>query len=96
MGADGVAVMQHRQGWIPRNEQVEIEIDAVIHRCDDSKVAVRLVNMSFDGCEINGVDLFEIGERVRIEIDGQGYIEAEMRWASAGRSGARFLCECHV
>lgn len=88
--------MQHRQDWIPRNERVEIEIDAVIHRRDDSKVAVRLVNMTFNGCEINGVDLFEIGERVRIEIDGQGYIEAEMRWAIAGRSGAMFLCECHV
>ncbi len=88
--------MQHRPGWIPRNERVEIEIDAVIHRSDDSTVSVRLVNMSFEGCELTAVDAFEVGERVRIQIDGQGYIEAEMRWSSEGRSGAKFLCKCHV
>ena len=92
----GVAIMQHGQGWIPRLERVEIAIDAVIHRSDDSKVAVRLVNMSFDGCEIDSFDRFEVGERVRIQIGGQGFIEAEMRSVSTGRCGARFLCECHV
>lgn len=96
LGADGVATVPHRRGWIPRSERVEIKIDAVIHRSDDRKVNVRLVNMSFEGCEIAAGDPFEIGERVRIEIDGQGYIEAEMRWSSDGRSGFRFLSECHV
>ena len=88
--------MQHRREWIPRNERVEIDVDAVIHRRDGSKVAIRLVNISFEGCELTAVDPFEIGERVRIAIDGQGYIEAEMRWSSGGRAGAKFLCECHV
>lgn len=88
--------MQHGPGWIPRNERVQIEIDAVIYRCDDSKVAVRIANMSFEGCELITVDTFEVGERVRIHIDGQGYIESEVRWTSEGRSGAEFLCECHV
>lgn len=88
--------MQHRPGWIPRDERVEIQIDAVLHRSDDSTLPVRLVNMSFDGCELTAADTFEVGERVRIQIEGQGYIEAEMRWSSEGRSGAKFLCECHV
>lgn len=96
LGADGVAIVQHRRGGIPKDERVEIEIDVLINRSDDSKVSARLVNMSFEGCELISVDKFEVGERVRIQIEGQGYIEAEIRWSSEGRTGAQFLCECHV
>jgi hypothetical protein len=96
MGADGVAIVQRRQGWIPRNERVAININAIAQRSDDTKVSVRLVNMSFKGCEMTAVDPFEVGERVRIQIDRQGFIEAEVRWSSDGRAGVEFLCECHV
>ncbi|MBA2466248.1 MAG: PilZ domain-containing protein [Sphingomonas sp.] len=88
--------MQHRRIWVPRNERVRDDVDATVHRRDDSEVAVRLINMSFEGCGMAAGFPFEAGERVRIAIVGQGYIEAEMRWSCDERAGAVFLCECHV
>ncbi len=86
----------HTPGCISSSHPAEIEVDAVIHRSDNSRVSVCLVEMSFEGCLLSSVELFEIGERVRIQVGGLGYINAEMRWSSEGWSGASFLCECHV
>ncbi len=95
-GADGVAIVQHRRIWVPRNERFNVNVDAVVHRRDDSQVAVRLINMSFEGCGMAPGYPFEAGEPVRIAIPGQGFVAAEMRWSSDERAGARFVCECHV
>jgi len=91
VGADGVAIVQHRRAWVPRNERIAVDVDAVVHRSDDSKVAVHLINMSFEGCGLAALYPFEVGERVRIAIVGQGYIEAEMRWSCEERAGAVFF-----
>ncbi len=96
MGADGVEIVQRRQGRIAKDKWVAININAIVQRSDDTNVSVRLVNMSFKGCEMTAVDPFEVGERVWIQIDRQGFIEAEICWSFDGRVGAEFLCECHV
>ena len=96
MGADGVEFVQRRQGRIARNERAAIDVDAIVQRSDDTNVSVRLVSMSFKGCEMTAVDSFAVGEHVRIQIDRQGFMEAEICWSFDGRVGARFLCECHV
>lgn len=88
--------MHHKPGWILANKPDEIGIDAVLYRSDNSTVAVCLANMSFEGCDLVVVDTFEAGERVRMQIDGQGYIHAEISWSSEGRLGAKFLSECPV
>lgn len=96
MGADGVAIVRHRCEWATRKPRYGVNVNAIVYRSDESKVAARLINMSFDGCGLIAAYPFEAGERVRIAVHGQGYIEAEMRWSSDGCAGATFLCECHV
>jgi hypothetical protein len=96
LGADGGAIVRQRREWVPRAERVAVNVDAVVHRSDKSTVAVRLRNMSYDGCGFVAVCSFEVGERVRIGIRGQGYIEAEMRWSSDNHAGAKYLPVSHV
>lgn len=85
-----------RKARIRGNELLDLNIKAVVHRSDNSVVAVSLVNMCFEGCEMTAARSFDVGERVRIQLDGQGFIEAEVRWSSEGRIGAEFMCECLV
>ena len=96
MGADGVFTVRHMREWIPRKPRHIVDVAAVVHRSNESKVAARLFNMSFSGCGLAAACALQTGERVRIAIPGQGYIEAEMRWSSDNRGGARFLCESPV
>ncbi len=86
--------MQRAPAWIARNERVAVDIAATVFRDDHPATAVRITDLSFEGCGLSGEARFAIGERVRVYIPRQGSIEAEIRWSLDDRAGARFLSEC--
>lgn len=78
------------------NDRYTLNIGATIFRTDGSAVAVTLVDMSFDDCEISSDTAFAVGERCRLYRARQGIIEAEVRWSMNGRLSLGFLSECRT
>jgi PilZ domain len=70
-----------------------MEIDAVVHRSDGTKVPVRVSNFSDQGCRIETDRDFHIGERLQIAVPRMGNVKAQVRWALPGAAGTRFLTE---
>jgi PilZ domain len=85
--------MQRTQAWAQRKDRHPVEIEAVVQRNDGRKMPVKLTNFSDQGCRIEADGEFHIGERLQIAIPRMGHIKAQVRWASAGTVGARFLAE---
>jgi hypothetical protein len=85
--------MERLQGWIGRKDRHLVEIDAVVHRTDGRQEEVKLSNFSDEGCRIEALEDFQIGERLQIAIPRMGQIKAQVRWALPGSAGARFVAE---
>ena len=85
--------MRRMHGWIGRKDRLPVEIDAVVHRTDGSKVPVRVTDFSDQGCRLDTESDFRIGERVQIAVPRMGHMRAQVRWALPGSAGTRFLTE---
>jgi hypothetical protein len=81
------------KGMTARRQRVPVEIDAVAHRADGSKVAVKLSDFSDQGCRVETDEDFRIGERLQIAVPRMGNMKAQVRWALSGALGTRFLTE---
>ena len=76
-----------------RKERHEVEVDAVAYRADGTKAAVKLSNLSHTGCRIDSASDFHVGERLQIAMPRMGYVRVQVRWATSGSAGAKFLAE---
>lgn len=66
-----------------------VALDATVVRASGSRAAVKVTNLSLEGCCLIGG--FGIGERLTVELPRIGPLRAEIRWAFMGRAGARFV-----
>jgi hypothetical protein len=73
-----------------------LDIRATAFRDDRSAEAVTITDLSFDRCRLSTRARFEVGERLRLHLAGQGLIEIEVQWVSGDRVGAALVRECHV
>lgn len=85
--------MQRMHGWIGRKDRQPVAVDAVVHRADGTSSAVKLSNISDEGCRIESGGDLRIGEQVEIAIPEYGQLKAQVRWALAGSAGAKFLAD---
>ena len=83
--------MQNAAEWMPRKERVPVTADAIVESADGSKAEAKISNMSERGCRIDTPKPFEIDERVRLEIERLGFIEADVRWTCVGGAGLEFV-----
>jgi hypothetical protein len=59
---------------------------------DDGRAELVIINeLSFVDCRLSSKACFAVGERLRLHLRGQGWIEAEVRSASRGAAGLVFL-----
>jgi hypothetical protein len=79
--------------WAGRKERHPVKIDAVAYRIDGTKISVRLINFSEQGCGIEAIEDFKIGERLSIAVPRMGQLKARVRWALPGSAGAQFVTE---
>jgi len=80
-------------GWIGRKDRQPVAVDAVVRRADGTSTAVKLSNVSDDGCRIEADEDFRIGELFEIAVPRFGHVKAQVRWALPGSAGAQFLAE---
>jgi hypothetical protein len=73
-----------------------VAVRATAFRSDRSAVPVVITELSFDGCLISTGARFDIGERLRLHLPGQGCIEAEVERASGDEAWVTYLTECRV
>ena len=53
-------------------------------------VDVRVVDLSYDGCQIDAPGVLFEGDKVQLSVGGRGMIEATIRWCKNGRAGLKF------
>lgn len=60
---------------------------------EGSVVDVRVVDLSYDGCQIDVAKALIDGEQVQLSVGGRGMIQATVRWCRGGRAGLKFAEE---
>ena len=73
-----------------------LAIVAMAFRDDHSAERITISNLSFEGCNFASSAEFAIGERVRLHIRGQGWIESRVMSVSAGLTEVLFVTQCAV
>ena len=71
-------------------------ITATAFRDDRSAVLVAITGLLFDQCKLHSSAAFQIGERLRLHVPGQGWIEAEVEDIGRGEASVVFTTVCHV
>ena len=82
--------MHATHGWNNRKTRFPVEIDAVAHRSNGSKVSVRVSNFSEMGCRIETDRALHIGERLQIAVPRMGSMKA-LKQSLAKGGGAGFI-----
>jgi hypothetical protein len=77
-------------GWTPRNDRNDVSINAIAVRSDGREMRVRLIDLSMEGCRIQAADTPQIGERMRLYIEGFEDVSVSVRWSLDGTAGLRF------
>ena len=75
---------------------VAVEIGASAIRSDRRAEAVTITQLSFDSCRISSDASFAVGERLRLQLPAQGWIEVEVEWMREGEAHLSFVVECKV
>lgn len=78
------------EGWIDRQVRRAVDFMAFVDQPDGSRRSVRITNLSYDGCEIDGAAV-QVGDPVKLDLTGLGKVEAEVRWIAGDKAGTRFL-----
>ena len=81
------------EGGPRKGDRHNVDLTAVACRGDGTKIRVRLLNISYDGCQLATEAPLEVGERIKLDLARLGETTAEVRWASKNRAGARFSLE---
>jgi hypothetical protein len=83
--------MGREPGFIKRAPRIDLERNAVLIDSAGNARAVTILDVSSGGFKLRVEDLPQIGEHVRLRVDGSGEIEAQIRWAVGDQAGGVFL-----
>jgi hypothetical protein len=78
------------------NNAAAVEIRATASRFDRTAEVVTITELRFESCRIRSDAVFEIGERLRLHLPGQGWIEVEVQWISGEEVHLGFVVDCTV
>lgn len=78
-------------GWVKRGQRRDVELPAILCREDDSKMAVVVSNISYDGCRIRSAQILQPGDCFTLVLPKLGEIKAQIQWSSPRDAGARFI-----
>ena len=78
-------------GSIKRGPRVDTNIDATVVGSDGLETPVVVTNVSRGGFRLKTKSPLRIGERVTLQIEGNGYFRAQIRWALGPDAGGVFI-----
>ena len=82
--ADDSVVLRDRAARRP------VEFPAHLVLGGEFLVDVRVVDLSYDGCQIDVPRVLHAGDPVHLSVGGRGKIQASVRWCKNGRAGLKF------
>lgn len=77
--------------WRMRPDRRTVSLSGLALRNDGTSSRVAVTNLSYDGCHLYSQDTFELGEPLRLSVQGMGTIRAQVRWVKEQSAGVRFL-----
>lgn len=78
------------------NAVAAVEIRATASRFDRSAEVVTITELWFESCRIRSDADFDFGERLRLHLPGQGWIEVEVQGISGEEFHLAFVVDCKV
>lgn len=54
---------------------------------------VRVLDLSYDGCQVEVPKVVFENDEVQLSVQGRGVIQATVRWCNSGRAGLKFAAE---
>ena len=80
--------------WVERAQRHRLDTPALAIRADGSSLSVRLRDISYDGCRLEGDTVLSVGEKITLALPRMGEVKAQVRWVLAdGKAGTRFVLE---
>lgn len=75
--------------WTDRRLRHAVKLGAEIVREDGSTKPTSVSDLSLDGCKVAG--WFRIGDELTIRAERIGTMRGQVRWATSGLAGIRFI-----
>jgi hypothetical protein len=85
--------MDRMHGWISRKDRRVVALHAVVHRDGGSEVAVRVTDISDEGCRVECDGQLVIGEWIEIAVPSARRVKAQVRWALGSSAGVKFQAD---
>lgn len=76
---------------VKRGQRRDVELPAILCREGDSKIAVVVSNISYDGCRIRSEEALQPGECFTLVVPKLGEIKVQVQWSSPQDAGAQFI-----
>lgn len=81
--------MKNEEDWPDRRHRHNVAITAEVHYPDGHSRTATLLNLSLEGCRIQG--WFRIGDILDLTLPKIGRVRGQVRWAVGGEAGIRFM-----
>ncbi|MBW0145443.1 PilZ domain-containing protein [Sphingomicrobium clamense] len=78
-------------GQVKRQPRVRVEHEGVLIDSEGAEVAVKVADISREGCRLFTDGNVMIGERVTLKVGRAGAVPAQVRWALGNEAGLRFI-----
>ena len=80
-------------GLPERAQRRAVEFRAHLEISGGVVLDVRVLDLSYDGCQVESPKILFEGDAVQLSVQGRGVIHAAVRWCKGGRAGLKFADE---
>lgn len=80
----------HGSALPERQERRRVELAGHLVQPDGTVLDVRILDFSYNGCQLALPRFVITGDEVRLSVPGRGAIAATVRWCTGGHAGLRF------
>src|SRR5688500_10465912 len=92
--ASSVPTAADETGGLPeRAERRAVEFPAHLVVSGGLVLDVRVLDLSYDGCQVEVPKVVFDNDEVQLSVQGRGVIHATVRWCNSGRAGLKFAAE---
>ena len=80
-------------GLPERDSRRPVEFPAHLVLSGGLVLDVRVLDLSYDGCQVEVPQVVFENDEVQLSVQGRGVIHATVRWCNSGRAGLKFAAE---
>ena len=77
-------------GWEPRDYRRKTYMSGTLVSADGRAADVKVTDLSQKGCKVSSPEIWRIGARLVLKVDGFEPVPVSVRWALNNKAGLRF------